>query len=415
MNLMVKKIFFFIMLVSEITSFGFSQIIAPDADKTVFTDTIAGRVDPIYVFCSSAFADDDTLAGLVAQTPGSITALIEWSLFNDTAYVYDAPFLVESGVTSSAATDLSSGGYRVKMTDGGSLDTVFYVWVFIDRPFVKARIQQTTCDHLVLSGTALPAHFFYTDPTDSSRLSLKNGMGFEWTSDPESIIPGPTSYLNPLIIDSPPYEDTWYTLTVTDSMGCTDLDTLFYHSIVTKADMEPQPVTGEAPLEVDFVNNSKNAVAYYWDFGDEQTSILETPEIHTYFIPDEYTVTFASTSEEGCSDTLVYESIKVDPSELSVPNVFTPNGDSYNDYFFVSAKSLLSLHVKVLTRNGRKIYDFNGEGEKLKNWKGWDGKIGGRSDAAPGVYYYIIKAVGWDDIKYEGKLYRGIVYLLREK
>ena len=139
MNLMVKKIFFFIMLVSEITSFGFSQIIAPDADKTVFTDTIAGRVDPIYVFCSSAFADDDTLAGLVAQTPGSITALIEWSLFNDTAYVYDAPFLVESGVTSSAATDLSSGGYRVKMTDGGSLDTVFYVWE-IGRASCRERV-----------------------------------------------------------------------------------------------------------------------------------------------------------------------------------------------------------------------------------------------------------------------------------
>jgi len=74
MNPLVKKLISFIFFVSWVVSFAVAQIVAVDADKTVFTDTIAGRVDPVYVFCSSAFAGDDTLAGLTAQTPGAVTA-----------------------------------------------------------------------------------------------------------------------------------------------------------------------------------------------------------------------------------------------------------------------------------------------------------------------------------------------------
>jgi len=410
----IKKLFFFIFFVLGIPFVVFTQVVAPDADKIVFTDTIAGHVDPIFIFCSSTFAGDDTLGVLISQTPGGVLAQIEWSRLNDTDYVYDAPFLVENGIASSTAVDLSSGGYRVRMFDGGSLDTLFYAWVFVNKPYVRAQIQNFTCEYLALNGEASSAPFYYTDLTDSSRQYLKNGIEFEWTADPKAEIPYPTLDLNPITY-SPPYEDTRYTLTVTDSLGCTDLDTLFYHSINVKAEMDPLPISGEAPLEVEFVNNAKNAVTYSWDFGDEQTSTMETPDPHSYFVPGEYEITFVARSEEKCVDTLVYQYITVDPSELSVPNVFTPNGDGYNDYFYVSAKSLRSLSMKILTRNGRKIYEFSGQGDQLRDWKGWDGKIGGKTFASPGIYYYIIKALGWDDIKYEGKLYRGTVYLLREK
>ena len=106
--------------------------------------------------------------------------------------------------------------------------------------------------------------------------------------------------------------------------------------------------------------------------------------------------------------------IIVDPSELKIPNVFTPDGDGLNDYFAVESKSLRYISVEVFSRSGVKVYAFFGEGENLREWKGWDGNVNNSSaKAAPGVYYYVIHGYGWDDIDYNSKDYRGFVYLYR--
>jgi len=70
---------------------------------------------------------------------------------------------------------------------------------------------------------------------------------------------------------------------------------------------------------------------------------------------------------------------------------------------------------KYSTGLGKRIYEYTGHGAAIKDWEGWDGKINGRSDASPGMYYYIIRAVGYDDISYKGKEYTGVLYLFREK
>jgi hypothetical protein len=48
-----------------------------------------------------------------------------------------------------------------------------------------------------------------------------------------------------------------------------------------------------------------------------------------------------------------------------------------------------------------------------ENWQdyeaGWDGKISGGTEASPGVYYYIIKAIGFDGEEYE---YTGALQLV---
>jgi hypothetical protein len=109
-----------------------------------------------------------------------------------------------------------------------------------------------------------------------------------------------------------------------------------------------------------------------------------------------------------------FNSIAVDPSYLHIPNVFTPDGDGYNETFMVDSKSLRFISVEVFSQSGLKVYGFSGEGESLKNWTGWDGNINNSSrKATPGIYYYIIRALGWDDIKYDSKEYRGFVYLYR--
>ncbi len=115
-----------------------------------------------------------------------------------------------------------------------------------------------------------------------------------------------------------------------------------------------------------------------------------------------------------CVDSLRSENIVVDPSKLEIPNVFTPNGDGLNDYFVVTAESLRHLNIEIFSRSGLRVYSFDGEGESLRNWTGWDGNINNSSrKASPGVYFYIIKAFGWDNIVYDSKQTRGTFYLYR--
>ena len=65
-------------------------------------------------------------------------------------------------------------------------------------------------------------------------------------------------------------------------------------------------------------------------------------------------------------------------------------------------------------RSGKKVFDFTGEGETLQQWKGWDGNINDSSaKASPGIYYYVIQAIGWDDVVYNSKEYRGFLHLYR--
>ncbi len=115
-----------------------------------------------------------------------------------------------------------------------------------------------------------------------------------------------------------------------------------------------------------------------------------------------------------CIDSVRFDKIKVEDSDLEIPNVFTPNGDGMNDYFMVEKSSLKFISVDIYSRSGVRVYSFYAEGPILKEWYGWDGNVNDSSiKASPGVYFYVIKALGWDDIKYEGKQYRGFVYLYR--
>lgn len=406
-------LFFFFLGVTPLSA----QITAPlaSSSRTTHYPNHPDRTDPIFIYCVSN-TDGEVTGSLTARHPEDAVSDFDfaWRKYNPSIPGFDAVFQQETQVKSSAVSGLESGGYQVSITNGASSDTTLMAWIFINKPLVNANIQNFTCDYLAMHGDTLGQVFTYYDPEDHADTIQHNGIHFEWSSIPVSPIPYPTLELNPITWE-PPYEDTDYYLKVIDWLGCQNEDSFFYHSIHVKPDFTPEPVQGEAPLEVSFDNTSLNAVEFEWFFGDDSTSILEIPSTHTYYIPDEYEVKLIARSAEGCEDSLKYQYIVVDPSGLEVPNVFTPNDDDWNDRFVVASQSLRSIYVQVFSRTGKKVYEFSGQGTRLQEWKGWDGKIDGGAEASPGVYFYIIRAVGWDDVEYKGKLYRGTVYLIREK
>jgi gliding motility-associated-like protein len=105
-----------------------------------------------------------------------------------------------------------------------------------------------------------------------------------------------------------------------------------------------------------------------------------------------YTVTLYS--QKGACLNITQKIIHVElPSELTIPNVFTPNGDGINDVFFVKIKSMSEINVFIVDRWGHKVYELanSDNGNVL-----WDGKNQAGKEVPEGTYFYVIKASGKD-------------------
>lgn len=387
-----------------------AQITAPGSRTVRYTNYPATpRTDPVYIFCTSGAADTGTLA---ASSPGGTAPFtFTWTKYNETGGGYTIAVKSESGVTSTAG-GLTEGGYRVNITDGGGFSTDLYAWVNLDRPVAGASLLHYTCDYVALDGTAVPDNFTYYDPLTNASRRLPNGIRHLWSSSPSSTIPYPDLEIDPITF-SPPLTDVRYTLEVTDSFGCSSSASFDYTSIHVKAEITAEPVEGEAPLEITFTDNSVRATKYLWRFGDDSVSTAPDPGTHTYYIPGEYTVSLVIESDLTCRDSASVK-IKVLPSALQIPNVFTPNDDGLNDYFVPDKKSIRFLNLQIFAKSGHRVYYYQGDGEDLQNWLGWDGKVNyTERRAEPGAYYYVLRAEGYDDVEYQGREFRGTVYLYR--
>jgi PKD repeat protein len=387
-----------------------AQITAPDSRAVRVTNyPVTPRQDPVFIFC---VAGDSDTGSLTAASPGGTAPFtFIWTRYDQAGGSYSIPVMMETGVTSTAA-GLVEGGYRVEISDGGGYSTELYAWVDLDKPVAHAALHNFTCDYIALDGTAAQDNFYYYDPSTGASRQLPNGVNHMWSSTPESAIPYPDIELDPVTF-SPPLVDVIYMLQVTDSFGCSTTSSFDYTSIHVKADFTAEPTSGEAPLEVSFTDESVRGFYYTWKFGDDSVSTLQNPGTHTYYTPGTYYATLTIESELTCSDS---DSVKitVDPSSLQIPNVFTPNEDGINDFFIPDKKSLRFINMQIFAKSGHRVYYYQGDGEDLKNWQGWDGKIKySERRASPGAYYYIIRAEGYDDIEYKGREYRGTLYLYR--
>ncbi|MCX7729517.1 MAG: gliding motility-associated C-terminal domain-containing protein, partial [Bacteroidia bacterium] len=120
----------------------------------------------------------------------------------------------------------------------------------------------------------------------------------------------------------------------------------------------------------------------------------------TYNAPGTYTVVMIM-QNGTCVDT-VYKIIRVDvPSDMEVPNIFTPNGDGVNDYFILHSTNLTEIECIIFDRWGVEMYNVKTDKGNIQ----WDGKTKAGKDAPAGTYFYIIKAKGADDKYYEKKGY----------
>ncbi len=414
-----------------------SQITAPQSD---FQKTLgylsATDPDPLFVFYRDE--GDNDPASLNAASPEPGNSNFDWSKYNPSTAGWD-PYASQTNLSSSTLTGLDEGGYEVRVTNGTGLDTTFRAWVMLDHLLVNVDKKEDggtkrynySCDFLILSGEVVADTFYYYDPVTNDKIGINNGFTFVWTSDnSDNKIYNATSILSPNTSYDPPVKNTQYVLTAVDSLGMTVDDSVYYESINTKASFQVEyldklldppsftenPQHTDAPLTVKFINESENGYEFEWVFVDTAditqkeslitTKIGDSPEFKYYRANKYYDPILISRSLdplalEGCADTFRLESsIFVEASSLDIPNVFSPNGDSYNDYFTFSHQSIKECKVTIIDRYGKVVYRI--KTDDIYSWEGWNGKImNSDRDAPEGPYFYVIEAVGYDDEEYK--------------
>lgn len=199
--------------------------------------------------------------------------------------------------------------------------------------------------------------------------------------------PNPTNvlFLNPGCFD--------VTLTAVSDQGCTTTST--YADLVC---IYEDPIPGfytdpNSPSILDptttVISTAQDADTWYYTFDGFGTSSEENPTI-TFPVDEETTVNICQTvtSVEGCTATIcspleIHEEIL-----FYVPNIFTPDGDLFNETFhpvMTSGVDMYEYHLTIFNRWGEIIFEsFNYD-------TGWNGHYGNGGLVDDGVYIWQIE------------------------
>ena len=355
------------------------------------------------------------------------TNTFRWYEFDYTNKVFKStPFFSESNVSVSSQNNLTQGGYKVTVTSSGETAPrdSFVAWLYMNPGFEfniykddngELMYNYKTCNYtnFILRPNTVQSSFTYYNPDDTRKNTLTFDNKITFTMKPGNAYEVVTS-LNTqgnnqyLRHNEPPYEDTRYYFRAYDMFGIERKDEIMYRTIIPyviiNTPILPEKDPSSAPVPVKFTYKPYNVTEYEWYFGDGDSVMYNLEFLppdtvkHTYTTPKRtgYQMTLMVTSMNGCIFTTDPVKITVDDPYLEVGNVFTPNGDTVNDYFKPQVVSLRQFEITIFTRTGKQVYRHRGN--DLRDWIGWDGRIENTgNEASPGVYFYVIKAIGWDE------------------
>jgi len=223
----------------------------------------------------------------------------------------------------------------------------------------ELRIQETSA-HEITTNTQQAK--VATDPTSSS----------ETQNDPVQN----TSYSSPISFEDPASQET---------VNVTPLSAEFS----AKKDEYN-------PYEFSFNSKDQGELSYSWEMGDGTS--YSTPTVnHEYLEEGDYIVRLTISNESGATSTQEMLLEVLEPSELIIPNVFTPNNDGKNAQFDISRASKNIEIVTLIIFNDKQEVVFQSD-ERTDSWDGYD-QFGNGCPA--GTYRYWIKAIGSDGVSYK--------------
>lgn len=374
----------------------------------------------------------EDMNGVTASYPSATAKWSSWDRWAADAQSLNATTF--GGMSSLTLTD--SEGYGITVEDGGRM---YHFWLVnyarheVDFSGISPSDADSDCTSMYLDVAILNSSGIY-DITyyniNGAPLTLDRGYTLTFNTlvynDTDkvynsSVTESDIAWLKPKIRVNKPLCDTSFTLSGDKfakqwGKGMTvESDTYITDAIdaQTYAEKEEREIDneqrdgatalgGSAPVNITFVAAVTDAAKFTeWqlssspDFSTYDLRFNQTEVDYTFNEYGTWYMRFQASNADGSCDVFgpTYE-IQIGESKLQCPNAFSPGAsEGVNDEWKVSYKSIVDFECHIFNRWGVKIISLNHPSQ------GWDGKYNGKL-VPPGVYYYVIKAVGADGHKY---------------
>ncbi len=382
---------------SDNSNFVFITVL-PAPEATILSDQLPPYCmgDTITLFTLNLFGDFEwstgettptiqiTQSGLYSVTVTNFAGCSDTGMFP--AAFLPAPFL---SVTADGPTTFCEGqDVKFSVNFGFGLD---FLWSPNGETVSSITVNESgtynvtatnffgcssTSQDFVVNVVPIPTAFTELDTLlcipDTLLLTATGGTNYAWSN----------GEIGSVISVVPGYGDSQYIVTVSNP-GCniTANDTAFVHvggDVVADFSVVPA-LLGDPTLFTDL--STGGVVAWNWDLGNGDSSFVQNPE-EIYLEEDTFTVVLVVADQYGCSDT-AEQSFTIE-QVVTIPNVFTPNGDDINDIFYIRNAGDGGFSFTVSNRWGQVVYES--EGKEVR----WNGLSNAGVALESGVYYYIL-------------------------
>lgn len=255
----------------------------------------------------------------------------------------------------------------------------------------------TPCDTFSTSVTAIKDTICVGE---SVQLQATGGSTYNWLGELND-----TSIANPI---ASPTQSTTYIVTIQNDSGCvkTEHIKIWVNPLPTPSNIITTNTLcndSSGNLTVGIINS--NTAPYSYTLTNLETSNTIIQAQNTFSNLGNAIYLLQIMDINGCSvtDTILINDVQVgcdalDTLELiiTIPNVFTPNGDNENDNFviqIIGAELLESIEMVVFNRWGQKVENRKLKGESIVESRIviWNGTTTAGNKASEGTYFYLIK------------------------
>ncbi|WP_430810849.1 MULTISPECIES: PKD domain-containing protein [unclassified Carboxylicivirga] len=293
---------------------------ATNIENPVFNSTTPGKYKYLYIVRDEYGCEDmDSIFVEVHEQPASqagpnATACGLSYTLKAVPYVGNGQWHVSTGAGSVSFSDINApnatvsvdqyGDYSFIWTENnnGCVDADEVTITFVEIPHPKVMAPRDTC--------GLEHKLRATHDIGIGQWQLVNGPGLAIINDDLT----PTTTVS---VDTPgDYTFEW----TEDNVGClgsADVTLTFYP--LPKLQLQAFDNEQCGPSEITFINNSKDADQYLWDFGDGYISNQKNPShifVNTTVEPIDYTIQLSASNSYGCADTSEYN-IRVLPTPVA--------------------------------------------------------------------------------------------------
>jgi len=352
---------------------GFIVVTSPDTYSVNITSSLNGCQNSATVAITSNTTSPS--ATISATSSNSIITCSNTSVALTVNVVPSAGYTYtwSNGSNTVATNALTGGTYSVVVVDATTGCSVTPQY---------ALSSNTTAPNITASNAVIPCGSNTVNVVSTST----DVVSYNWSTSTGTVI---TNGSATAVVGSTGV----YTVTALNTAnGCTNTAVSNVTQSSVNALFTANPLSGTAPLSVNFANQSTGATGYLWTFGDTNNNTsTSTDPSHTYTATGTYTVTLIATNG-GCTNPYSVIIDVFSASTVIIPNVFTPNGDGFNDVFKITTNGIKDMTCDIFNRWGTKIHTLNSVTDS------WDG-----SGSVDGTYFYVLKATGYDGKEFNEK------------